>query len=579
MSGATIPASLDELLAVRARDEPDRVQYRFLESGGVVDMTLGELDRAAAGLATRLRGIDGGGRILLALPAGRPFVLGFFASIRAGAVPVPVAPPGRTRVESGLEPARRVLLDCDARCVLTTAAIASAIDAHLEPDDPVRAVPVLAVERELTAAHAGGDGPGPAIDRRADDIAYLQYTSGSMTTPRGVRITNANVLANLAVIAHGFGMRRSDTGVIWLPPHHDMGLVGGILAPLHQSFPVVLASPQTFLQSPIRWLRWITDHGATISGGPDFAYRLLADRVRDGDLHDLDLSTWRVAFTGAEPVSPDTIERVVARLAPVGLRPDAVYPCYGLAESTLMVTGGPPGGGPDLLDVDRAGLERERVARPASDPSTARRLVGAGSPAPGHDLRVVDADRAREVPPRSVGEIWIRGPSVAAGYHGTGDDPAFGARLDGGEGPFLRTGDEGFVLDGRLFVTGRRKDVIVVEGRNLDAHDVEGAVQEAVQAPRQGLTAAFGTTDESGERFVVVHEVGRSTTTPDELRARIQQAIGRRFGARADEVLLVRIGSLPRTTSGKLRRAETRRRHRDNHLDVLVTTPEDGGNR
>lgn len=552
-------ATLPELLRTRVADAPRRLQYRSIDTEEPLELTVGEVAEHAAHVAAGLASVhDPGERIVLLLPAGLAFVAGFLGTVVAGAVAVPVAPPGRSRLRAGLEPLRRVAADCAPAAVVTTASIAAALTEATDDDDPVRALPVHRIEDLLRSS---GPTPTPAIGPA--DPAYLQYTSGSTASPRGVVVTHGNVTTNAAAIAAAYRTTPDDHAVVWVPPHHDMGLVGGLLVPLHGSFSISLLSPQRFLQSPVRWLRAISDERVTISGGPDFAFRLACDRVRDQDLEGIDLSAWRVAFTGAEPVSAHTLETFARRHRSRGFDHRAFYPCYGLAESTLMATGGDVDRAPVVHEVDRTELERTGRATPAG-PTGGRRLVGCGRTAggPGSRLAIVDPADARPLDDGVVGEIWLQGPSVADGYFG---DPGrtrelFGAHLADGDGPWLRTGDLGFVHDGELFVTGRRKDVIVSHGRNLDASDVEDAVQQAVDVPRMGMTAAVSVVDDDGrERFAIVQEVGRSGAEPAQVRADIQHAVADRFALRADEVVLVVHGSLPRTTSGKLRRAETAR--------------------
>jgi acyl-CoA synthetase (AMP-forming)/AMP-acid ligase II len=312
----------------------------------------------------------------------------------------------------------------------------------------------------------------------------------------------------------------------------------------------------------VRGLRAITKAHGTISGGPDFAYRMCVDRIRDDQLEGLDLSSWRLAFTGAEPVSAATLGAFGERFGPVGFQPSAFYPCYGLAESTLFVTGGAAGAGPTITPLSRRGLGAG-VAAPPEDPDDERVLVSNGAVIGERtEVVIVDPTSGELCAAGAVGEIWVQGPSVASGYFGQPDLTAttFEARTADGAGPYLRTGDLGCLVDRQLHVTGRLKDTIVVEGRTLDAHDVEDAIRQAIHADRQGLTAALSVTDAGHERMVVVQEVGRlASAGAPELMRDIQAAVAERFGARPDEVVLVPIGALPRTTSGKLRRAEAAR--------------------
>ena len=558
--------TLTELVLRSAEADPRRIQYRFIGRDDHAETTLEALVEGARAVATGLRPHAARGPVVLLLPPGPSFVLGFFGAVLAGALAVPVAAPGRSRLAHGLEPLRGIAADCGAGSVVTSRQVHAAVDGFLDPDDPLRALEWLQVE-DLVRSR-----PDPGVVGHPDPAApvYLQYTSGSTSAPRGVVVTHANVVANLRSILAAFGTGPRDHAVVWLPPHHDMGLVGGLLSPLYGGFPVTLASPHQFLQSPVRWLRWIAECGGTISGGPDFAYRACVERIGDDDLEGLDLRSWRLAFTGAEPVSADTLEAFARRFEAVGFAAEALYPCYGLAEATLMVTGADIDRPPVVREVSRRVLDGEQRAVPATDGADVRRLVGCGRPVSGTEVRIVDPETARPCGPGEVGEIWCRGTSVSRGYFtARADDHTFDGRTQDGQGPFLRTGDLGFVEEGELFVTGRRKDVIIVNGRNLDANDVEAAIEEVVASARTGTIAAISVAD-GHEQLAIVVEARRSEAdVTQDLRLAIQRELGTRFGIRADRVLFVAMGSLPRTTSGKLRRAEVARRVVERDLPIL----------
>lgn len=565
--------SLIDTVRARASAEPDRAIYRVLETpdASAVAFTAAEVDRGARAVAASLAARhEVGDRVLLLLPPGRAFVLGFLGSTFAGLVPVPAPAPSRTRIKQSLPALLRVADDCHPTAVLTTGAIASVIPAALEPDGVLARLPWHPIEELVRGDPDGWSEPHVSHD----DAAFLQYTSGSTTDPRGVVVRHSNLAANLRTIQRAFDTATDDHAVVWLPPYHDMGLVGGLLTPLDGGFDVTLMAPQDFVQSPVRWLRAISDAGGTISGGPDFAYRLCVERVRDEQLDGLDLRTWRLAFTGAEPISAATLRAFAARFASVGFDPAAFYPCYGLAESTLIASGGDVSAGPCVRAFSRRSLDESARAAEADAPDDARELVGNGSAVgEGTQLLIVDPAEQAECPPGSVGEIWLRGPSVAAGYFGRErlSSETFAATLADGRGPFLRTGDLGFVEDGELFVTGRIKDIIIVTGRTLDAHDIEAAVQSAISARRQGLTAALSITEGGHERFVVLQEVGRLDDSDAAATVQqIQGAIASRFDVRPDDVALVAIGDLPRTTSGKLRRAEAASRYAKGELRRLT---------
>jgi acyl-CoA synthetase (AMP-forming)/AMP-acid ligase II len=542
--------------------------YRFAarSSSPAFELRAGELDQACRSIGRALADRHpAGGFAMLLLPPGRPFVLGFLGCQYAGLVPVPVAPPAKSRVEQSLAPARRVAVDCAPVAVLSTLAARDGIFPTLAPEDPLSAPAWEPVEDLLTGDASAWLAPSVP----AGSLALLQYTSGSVTTPRGVEVTGANLLRNLEVITRAFATTPEDHAVVWLPPHHDMGLIGGLLTPLYGGFDVTLLHPNDVVQAPVRWLKAITEHGGTISGGPDFGYRLCAERVRDEHLEGVDLNRWRLAFTGAEPISAATLDRFAERFAPVGFDPSALYPCYGLAEATLLVTGGTAGAGARRILVSRDALARDGVAHEATDPTAGRPMVSNGRSGDEEaELLIVDPERAVAVPEGHVGEIWLRGPCVARGYHGNevATREAFAARLADGTGPYLRTGDLGVLVDGELYVTGRSKDVVIAQGRNLDAHDVEAAAAAALSEHRHGLTLALGDVGDAGERLVIVQELGRADAADQREVTRLIRAAVADLVSIRPEVVLVPVGSLPRTTSGKLRRAEGRRLHEQGGL-------------
>lgn len=456
-------ASLADLIERRAAEAPRRPAYRFVEEADAPAVPLGmaQLHRLALGVAADLQAHHRrGDRVVLLLPPGRAFVIGFFGAVLSGLVPVPAPAPSPVRLAKGLPAMRRVVQDSRAAAVLTTAAITDALAS--DPD--------AASELAGVRAHALEGATRCPADRWVDpgltpaDLAFLQYTSGSTSDPRGVVATQASVLANLGAIHEAFQFTEASRLVTWLPPHHDMGLVGGLLAPLWSAYEAVVLTPNDFVQAPIRWLRAITEHRATVSGGPDFAYRHCIERIRDDQLDGIDLSSWQTAFTGAEPISPETITAFNDRFAGVGFRRSAFYPCYGLAESTLMVTGGVAFTGPATRSWSRRGLHEEGRAVPPADPADRRTLVSCGAPVgTGTEVAIVGPDDGAVRAPGEVGEIWVRGPAVAAGYFQRPEETAatFAARLPDGNGPYLRTGDLGLLADGDLYVTGRLKDVIM----------------------------------------------------------------------------------------------------------------------
>jgi acyl-CoA synthetase (AMP-forming)/AMP-acid ligase II len=412
----------------------------------------------------------------------------------------------------------------------------------------------------------------------------IQYTSGSTGAPNGVMLSHGNLLHNLEQIRLRFEHTEHSHGLIWLPPYHDMGLIGGILQPLYAGFPVTLMSPMHFLQQPLRWLQAISLFQATTSGGPNFAYELCVERIEPEECEGLDLSTWSVAFTGAEPVRAETLERFVAAFEPFGFRREALYPCYGLAEATLMVSGGSRSAAPVIAHLHSESLENAQVVSVTREDQESRCLVGCGHNLDRQEIVIVDPEHLRQKPKGEVGEIWVRGPSVGQGYWGRPEQSkaTFQAYLaDSGDGPFLRTGDLGFVKEGELFITGRLKDLIILNGRNLYPQDIERTVEESHPSIRPGCCVAFSVNAQGEERLIVVAEIERTycpigkrsglpttmaltngetgTSAKDTMGMQpvvkaVRRAVSDAHEARVAEVLLVRPASLAKTPSGKLQR-------------------------
>ena len=351
-------------------------------------------------------------------------------------------------------------------------------------------------------------------DVTGQSIACLQYTSGSTASPKGVVLSHANLLHNSAIIQESFGHSADSRGVIWVPPYHDMGLIGGVLQPLYVGFPVTLMSPTAFLQRPMRWLEAVARYGATTSGGPNFAYQLCVDKTTLTQRAGLDLSTWTVAFNGAEVVHHETLEKFAQAFEAFGFRRSAFYPCYGLAEATLMVSGGDLSSEPVLIDVDPSGIESHRVVtRSSPQEGPVRTLASSGRPRDGQTVRIVDPQTCQPCAPDEIGEIWVAGDSVASGYWGNEQQTAQafnGTLTDDNQSPYLQTGDLGFLHGGELFVTGRLKDLLVIRGANHYPQDIEQTVQESHEALAPGRGAVFSVDVDQQEQLVIVQEVARA---------------------------------------------------------------------
>jgi amino acid adenylation domain-containing protein len=541
--------TLVETLIGQAEARPDGTALRFVDDG--VDRAVGyrELDRRARAIAVRLREHAGPGeRAVLLLPSGPDYVAAFFGCLYAGVIAVPAYPPESMRPQH-LARLKGILDDAEPRLVLTDARL------HGQMLEACRGGPaapaVLAVDGIDEAAASDWVMPGLA----PGDIAFLQYTSGSTSAPKGVQVSHGNLLANERLIRHGFEIGEGDCIVSWLPLFHDMGLIGGLLQPIYSGIPCVLMSPRYFLERPRRWLETISRYRGTISGGPDFAFRLCCERIGEAALDGLDLGHWRLAFSGSEPIRPDTLERFATTFAPAGFRRSSLFACYGLAEATLFVTGGRRGQGVRLLEVDGAAL-----AANAASPGTGVTLASCGRPQPGHELRLVDPAAGRVLGEGRVGEIWTSGPSVAHGYW---RNPEASARtfVESDGRTWLRTGDLGFLRDGELFVTGRLKDMLILRGQNLYPQDLERAVEEEVEVVRKGRVAAFAVGHGGGEGIGIAAEVGRGVlklVTPDALVRAIVAAVADAVQEAPAVVALLEPGALPKTSSGKLQRSACR---------------------
>ncbi|GAB3979314.1 hypothetical protein GCM10027615_55460 [Plantactinospora veratri] len=561
-------STLADVLRWRSEEQPERLAFAFLgdEPDTEVRWDYRTLDSRARAVAAALRDrCVPGDRALLLHPPGPEYVAALFGCWYAGIVAVPAYPP-----RAGTRTERLVAIADDARpaVALTTAALGDAVSDSWNG---------ATIATDTLTDPAGGPASGLAGGATA---ALLQYTSGSTATPKGVLLSHDNLTANSTHIRRSFASGPESHAVVWLPPYHDMGLIGGLLQPVWAGFPVTLMAPTAFLRQPLRWLRAISDTRADCSGGPNFGYEMALRRIRPEQLAELDLRAWRVAFSGAEPVRADTLRRFAEYFAPCGFRADAFYPCYGLAEATLLVTGAPAGRPPVSARFDRDALAEGRAVPSAAGPE----LVGCGRSMPGQSVRVVEPQTAEVLPDGKVGEIWVSGPSVAQGYW---DRPAetahtFAARLAGetGERSWLRTGDLGFLHDGELFVTGRLKDLVILRGRNHYPQDIEATAQRADPVLRPDCGAAFGVPVDGEERLVVIQEVERGRTVD---HAALTAAIRTRVAAEHDvvpyAVLLARPATIPRTTSGKVRRQRCRELYLAGELvglahDVLEPAPD-----
>ena len=576
--GITAAETFQEVLRHRGRADASRTHLIFYEDDAESpSLTFGELfegaERVAADLAKR--GIGRGDCVALMLPTSRDFFLAFAGTLLAGATPVPIYPPFRAdRIAEYAERQAAILANAGAR-LLVTFREAAGVANLLSP-----LVPSLqGVATAEALLHSSATAPlGPRLHSRADDLALLQYTSGSTGNPKGVMLTHANLLANVRAIGEALGLRSDDVGVSWLPLYHDMGLIGAWLMPLYFGLPMVVLSPLAFLSRPARWVRAFHRYRGTVSAAPNFAYELAAAKVSDEEIQDLDLSAWRAALNGAEPVLPATLDRFAARFASCGFRRETLLPVYGLAEASLAVTIPPVGRGPLVDRLERAAFEQEGRALPAQpaapdadngtkeDPNVIS-FVSAGPPVPGHEVRIAN-ERGEDAGERVEGQLWFRGPSSTQGYYR--NEAATAALLpEGAAAGWVNSGDRAYRADGEIYITGRMKDIIIHAGHNLYPHEIEEVVAR-VPGVRKGCVVAFGAADQVAgtERFVIVAE---SRERNRDARARLAQAITAQvtetLGLPPNAVEVVPPNAIPKTSSGKLRRDATKQRFLSGVLD------------
>jgi 8-amino-7-oxononanoate synthase len=570
------PSTLVELVRHRARYQAKDIAFTFLVDGEneQVHLTYEELDRQARAIGAWLESQGlAGQRALLLYPAGLDFIAGLFGCLYAGIVAAPVYPPRRNR---SLARIQAIADDAQAKVALTTDAVLARVEELIDETPHLKQLAWL----DTCHVPAGVEQRWHMPDVHGETLAFLQYTSGSTGTPKGVMLNHANLMHNSALISHVFEHTRSGKGVFWLPAYHDMGLIGGILQPLYVGRPNVLMSPITFLQKPFRWLSAITRFGGTTSGGPNFAYDLCVRKITPEQRKSLDLSTWKVAFNGAEPVRAETLERFVEAFAPCGFRREAFYPCFGLAEATLIVSGGYASQPPIVRNFDAVSLSAGKVREVPAGEAGARPLVGCGQTLPDQKIAIADPDSSTTCPPDSIGEIWVCGPSIAQGYwqQREATQATFRATLaDTGEGPFLRTGDLGFTLAGELYVTGRLKDLIIVRGVNHYPQDIELTAQRSHARLRTDCAAAFTVERDGQEQLVLVLEVERHKQGGlDHVYQAVSRAVALEHDVGVDAIVLIRAGTIPKTSSGKIQRHACRRAYLEGSLDVVGQWQADG---
>jgi natural product biosynthesis luciferase-like monooxygenase protein len=600
--------TLVNLLRYRAIHQPNRVAYTFLEDGitEAARLTYQELDLQARAIATQLQSLQATGeRALLLYPPSLDFIAAFFGCLYAGVISIPVYPP---RSNQNLVRLQSVVKDAQANFALTNNSLLTKIKQQLVDNLNLEIQNCIATDN--IGEELADSWQNPEINE--DTLAFIQYTSGSTGTPKGVMLNHSNLMHNQRMIEIGFGHTEKTIFVGWLPLFHDMGLIGNVLQPLYLGIPSILMSPVAFLQNPCHWLQAISHYKATTSGGPNFAYDLCVRKVTPEQRRGLDLSSWEVAFNGAEPIRAETLERFITTFEPCGFRKEAFYPCYGMAEASLFVSGGIKTNIPVVAQVEAAALQQNKVVAAANYYKDAQKIVGCGKTWLEQKIKIVNPKLLTECLPDQVGEIWVSSPSVAKGYWNQPEQTkqTFCAYLaDNDEGPFLRTGDLGFMQEGELFVTGRLKDTIIIRGCNHYPQDIELTVEQSHPAIRNpNCTAAFSVDVEGEERLVVVAEVGRrymerrrrselpagtgaqrrqlSACRQTELEpgsepvvrkpldvaavsATIRQAVAQQHDLQVYAVLFLKPGSIFKTSSGKLQRHACRESFLAGTLEVI----------
>lgn len=565
-------STLVELLNYRANQQSNQIGFTFLQSGEIEAdcLTYHLLDQKARAIAARLQDLaKPGDRALLVYPSGLEFIIAFFGCLYAGIIAVPAYPP---RANQNLHRLQAIVSDAQANLALTTAALLPNLQKRWIEDPAVQPLLWIA-SNTVETQEAEIWRPNVTND---EAIAFLQYTSGSTGKPKGVMVSHANLLHNERMIEAAFGHHEQTISVGWLPLFHDMGLVGNVLQPLYLGLPCVLMSPIDFLQKPVRWLQAISRYGATSSGGPNFAYDLCLRKVTQEQRQSLDLSSWEVAFSGAEPIRAETLEEFSSIFKDCGFRREAFYPCYGMAEATLFVTGGLKFKQPVICSVAAEPLAHHQLIAVEEESPDAYKFVGCGQTWGNQKVITVNPNTLLPCLPAQVGEIWVAGASVAQGYWKQPEqtEQTFQAYLaKTGEGPFLRTGDLGFIQNGELFVTGRLKDLIILRGRNHYPQDIELTVEKSHASIRKpGCCAAFEVDIQGEAQLVVVAEVDRrwrnlmqqssefvadsvgQQFAGEQVLGDIRQAIAEQHGLQVHAILLLRAGNISKTSSGKIQR-------------------------
>ncbi len=558
-------STLVEILQSRSESQPHTEAFSFLQDGEdtVITLTYQELDRRSRAIASQLQSMGmAGERALLLYPPGLDFLAGFLGCLYAGVVAVPAYPPHNQRNTPRIQ---AIIADAQVAIGLTTSNLLPKMQCLLGNLQWL-VTDNLSWELETTSQ---------VSIIKQDALAFIQYTSGSTGTPKGVMVSHGNLMHNCEYIKQAFELTSESVSVTWLPSFHDMGLIDGILQPLYTGFLGVLMPPGTFIQRPIRWIEAISRYKATHCGGPNFAYELCVNKITSEQRQTLDLSSWHTAYSGAEPIRRETLEQFATFFEPCGFQPSFFYPCYGMAEATLMVSGGGVKDEPVYRAIETDALEQNQIVKVSENSQNIRHLVGCGHSWLDSKIVIVDPESLTLCPPNRVGEIWVSGASVAQGYWQKPEETAqtFHAYLkDTGEGPFLRTGDLGFLDNGELLITGRAKDLIIIRGRNLYPQDIELTAERSHPCLCLGSCAAFAIETDNEERLVVVQELEfRAKPNHEEVISAIRQAVAEEHEIQVYAVVLIKPGTISKTSSGKIQRRATKAAFIANNLAIVAS--------
>ncbi|MEH2078581.1 MAG: AMP-binding protein [Nostoc sp.] len=571
LANSSKEATLVNLLRYRTLQQPNQVPYTFLVNGETekLSLTYETLDQKARAIAALLQSMKAfGERVLLLYPPGLEFIAAFFGGLYAGVTVVPVYPP---RGKQRMTRLQAIAKDAQATFALTTSSVMTKLGERFKEEPELAALQSIATDN--IAENLADDWFFPEITNNS--LALLQYTSGTTGNPKGVMVNHENLLYNSALIYQSFEHTPDSRGVIWLPPYHDMGLIGGVLQPIYGGFSVMLMSPESFLQKPFRWLKAISDYQATTSGGPNFAYDLCVDKITPEQRQQLDLSSWEVAFNGAEPVRAETIERFSATFADCGFKRSAFYPCYGMAETTLIVSGGLKKEPPVIRFVQDQAFKQNLIVTTTSEDEDARAIVGVGHTSLDQKIAIANPESLTRCLDGQIGEIWVAGQSVAGGYWNKPEETQqiFNPQLqDTKEEPFLRTGDLGFLLNGELFVTGRLKDMMIIRGQNHYPQDIEFTVENSHPGLRPNCGAVFSVEVDGVEQLVITQEIERTYLRQldvDEVVKSIRQAVSEQHQLQVYAIVLLKTASIPKTSSGKIQRHACRVGFLDKSLDIV----------